>query len=273
MPELGRETREVPPVTAPRRVVVVGAGPAGCEAATYAAGRGHEVTLIDERSEIGGTLRLIDAAPGGAPFGWLAEYYRQELERASVELRLGHRVTREELADLDADHLVVATGARSAIPDLPGFDVGPLAPVEEVLDDPAVAPSTAIVLGAARRAVYAALAMAERGARVVMVDHRREGTARDASALMRRQYRRELARRGVRVVGVPVERIQETGARLADGSDLEAELIVVALDARSDRLDVGGLAPEAVTTIGDAKQPRSIMDAIAEARDAVEAIP
>jgi 2,4-dienoyl-CoA reductase-like NADH-dependent reductase (Old Yellow Enzyme family)/thioredoxin reductase len=273
MPELGRETRTVPPVVAPRRVLVVGAGPAGCEAATYAAGRGHEVTLVDEQPEVGGALRLIEAAPGGAPFGWLAEYYRQELERRSVELRLEHRATRQELAELDVDHLIVATGARSAIPDLRGFDVGPLAPVEDVLADDEIAPTTAIVLGASRRAVYAALAMADRGARVVMIDHRREGIARDASALMRRQYRRELARRGVRPLTVAVVEVLASGVRTADGVEVPGELIVVALDARSDRLDVGRIDPARVATIGDAKEPRSIMDAIAEARDAVEAIP
>jgi len=272
MPELGRETRSVPAVAEARRIVVVGAGPAGCEAATYAADRGHEVTLIDESTVVGGSLRLIAAAPGGSAFGWLADYYGEELVRHGVDVQLGKRVTRADLARLEADHVVIATGARSAIPDLPGLTDGPIAPVEDVLADDQLVPDRGIVLGADRRAVYTALALAERGSRVTLVDHRREGLAVDASALMRRQYKRELARRNVREVGVAVTRVVPQGVRLADDRLLPGDLVVVALGVRSHRLDAGGLEPERVVTIGDAKDPRSVMDAIAEARDAIEAV-
>jgi 2,4-dienoyl-CoA reductase (NADPH2) len=272
-PELGREALPAGPPPVPRQVTVVGAGPAGCEAATFAAARGHAVTLIERDARVGGALRLLATAPGGAPFGWLADYYEQELARLGVDVQLGRSVDRRAASALECDHLIVATGALSEIPSIRGFDSGIVAGAEDVLADPTVTAKSAVVIGSGRRGVYVALALQDRGARVVLVDQTGEGIARDASALMRRQYRRELARRSVREVSSAVESITATGVRLTDGKELAADLVVAAVRARSDRLDVTSLEEARVSVVGDAKSPRSIMDAIEEAHTAVLAIP
>jgi 2,4-dienoyl-CoA reductase-like NADH-dependent reductase (Old Yellow Enzyme family)/NADPH-dependent 2,4-dienoyl-CoA reductase/sulfur reductase-like enzyme len=272
-PELGRETRVVPATTASRRILVIGAGPAGAEAATYAAARGHHVVLVDRASAVGGALRQAAQAPGGAPFDWLADYYAAEAARLGVDVRLGTEVSEALIADAAPDHVLVATGARQDVPEIPGIDLGTALPDEDVLTDPTIAPKRAAVIGADRRAVATALLLAERGTQVTLVDHVGRGVARDASALMRRSYKRELALRGVNTHPGRVTAITPDGVSLAGEVHLPAELVVIALAPRSDR-DVLRSLPTGlpVTTIGDAKDPRSIMDAIAEARDAVEAI-
>ncbi|MFV0463515.1 MAG: FAD-dependent oxidoreductase [Nostocoides sp.] len=272
-PGLGRESMpQLEPAT-PRRVTVVGSGPAGCDAATVAAARGHQVTLIERGATIGGTLRLLAGAPGGEPFGWLADHFEQELARLGVQVDLGRTLDRREVGELDCDHLIVATGGVSEIPSIPGIDCGIAVGAEDVLGDPDLTAGSAVVIGSGRRGIYVALALQERGARVVIVDQQGTGIARDASALMRRQYRRELARRSIREASCAVTSISPTGVQLADGTQLAADLVVAAVAGRSDRLDVKALDPDTVQVVGDAKSPRSVMDAIEEAHTAVLAIP
>lgn len=272
-PELGRETRSRPAPAARRRVLVVGAGPAGAAAAIRAAELGHDVVVVDRASEVGGALRWAATAPGGAPFGWLADHHAAELERLGVDVRLGAALDAATVAEVAPDHLVVATGARQDPPVIEGIDRGTTVPDEDVLGDPAIAPRRAAVLGAGRRAVAVALLLADRGSQVVLVDTAGRGVARDASALMRRQYRREMALRRVEVVAGRAVRITAEGVVLATGQTVPADLVVVAGAPRSDRSALA-VVPDGmpVTVIGDAKEVRSIMDAIAEAHDAAEAI-
>ncbi|MFF1957480.1 FAD-dependent oxidoreductase [Streptomyces sp. NPDC058220] len=105
-----------------KRVGVVGAGPAGLALAVSAAERGHEVTLYDAASEIGGQLNLAKRVPGKEEFDETLRYFRNRLSRYEVELRLNTRVTAEELADAGYDEIVVATGVTPRTPEIPGVD-------------------------------------------------------------------------------------------------------------------------------------------------------
>jgi 2,4-dienoyl-CoA reductase-like NADH-dependent reductase (Old Yellow Enzyme family) len=138
-PEVGREYRLglVPrPAAEPRRVLVVGAGPAGLAAARMAALRGHPVALVDRRSSVGGRLGLLaDCGPASAlleSVRWL----REELERLAIEIELGVVVDADALADRQPDVVVLATGARPAPDRLPAGDGSvPIVTVEGALTD------------------------------------------------------------------------------------------------------------------------------------------
>jgi 2,4-dienoyl-CoA reductase (NADPH2) len=105
--------------TAPRRIAVVGAGPAGLSAATVAAERGHAVTLFDADSRVGGQFNIAMQIPGKEEFAETIRYFRRRLELTGVELRLGHRVTRDEL--LGFDEVIVATGVKVRKPAIEGI--------------------------------------------------------------------------------------------------------------------------------------------------------
>lgn len=100
----------------PRRVVIVGAGPAGLEAARVAAERGHKVTLYERRAELGGQLALTAKARNRAELGRLVHYYDHELRRLGVDVRLGQDVDRAALRELNADEVIMATGAVGGVP-------------------------------------------------------------------------------------------------------------------------------------------------------------
>jgi 2,4-dienoyl-CoA reductase (NADPH2) len=105
----------------PQRVAVVGAGPAGLSAATVAAECGHEVTLFDSSSAIGGQFRLAMVVPGKEEFAQTLRYFARRLEVTGVRLVLGLRVTREQLLAQGFDHIVLATGATPRQPAIDGI--------------------------------------------------------------------------------------------------------------------------------------------------------
>ncbi|WP_224415797.1 FAD-dependent oxidoreductase [Modicisalibacter tunisiensis] len=108
------------PVTTPRAIAVVGAGPAGLACAVSAAQRGHRVMLFEREDEIGGQFNFARRIPGKEEFAETLRYYRVMLERHGVELCLNTPVEAERLAGFDA--VVLATGVRPRALDLPGID-------------------------------------------------------------------------------------------------------------------------------------------------------
>ncbi len=110
------------PTTAKKRVAVVGAGPAGLSAATTLATRGHEVSLFDSASEIGGQFNIAKQIPGKEEFSETLRYYGRQIELLGITLHLNQRVTAEQLNSGGFDEVVIATGIAPRTPDIPGID-------------------------------------------------------------------------------------------------------------------------------------------------------
>ncbi len=134
------------PTVTPRRVAVVGAGPAGLSAALAADQRGHDVTLFDQADRIGGQLHYAAAIPGKEEFLGLIEWYRTEVGESRIALRLGQTVT---AADLDGfDSVVIATGVRPRDPGIAGQDQPTVIGYADLLSGRAKAGPRVAVVGA-----------------------------------------------------------------------------------------------------------------------------
>jgi 2,4-dienoyl-CoA reductase (NADPH2) len=121
-PRACHETELVYAPTARRkRIAVVGAGPAGLSAATVAAQRGHAVTLFDAADRIGGQFNVAMRVPGKEEFAETIRYFGRQLELTGVEVRLGQRVTREQLVAAGYDDVIVATGVVMRHPRIEGI--------------------------------------------------------------------------------------------------------------------------------------------------------
>ncbi|MGB5209200.1 MAG: NADPH-dependent 2,4-dienoyl-CoA reductase [Gammaproteobacteria bacterium] len=110
------------PTDRPRRIAVIGAGPAGLACATIAAGRGHEVVLYESASEVGGQFNMAKRIPGKEEFHETLRYFLRQIELTGVDLRMGSRVGIEEIAAGGFDHVVVATGVTPRTPQISGID-------------------------------------------------------------------------------------------------------------------------------------------------------
>ncbi|MDT2078592.1 MAG: NADPH-dependent 2,4-dienoyl-CoA reductase, partial [Planktomarina sp.] len=103
-----------------KAIAVVGAGPAGLAAATTAARRGHNVTLFDAATQIGGQFNIAKKIPGKEEFNETIRYFEKEIELSGVMLKLGQRVKTEDL--LGFDEVILATGVTPRRPVIPGID-------------------------------------------------------------------------------------------------------------------------------------------------------
>ena len=113
---------ELSPAAVKKRVMIIGGGPAGLETARVAALRGHQVSLYDRASELGGQTLIAAKAPGRDGFSELGRYYTHQMKLLKVDVHLNTEATAEIVRKQDPEAVVVATGSVPHIPDIPGLD-------------------------------------------------------------------------------------------------------------------------------------------------------
>ena len=129
-----REWANLEPAAIKKKVMVVGGGPAGLEAARVAAERGHRVTLYEKSGKLGGQVNTAAKAPLRGDFGDIAAYLERQVKRLGVEVVTGVEATQEMILKLNPDAVVVATGSIAFMPDVPGVDMGNSISAREVLE-------------------------------------------------------------------------------------------------------------------------------------------
>ena len=136
------------PTTTPKKVAVVGAGPAGLAASTLLAERGHKVDLFEAEDEIGGQFNMAKVIPGKEEYGETIRYYNRMIEKHGVDLHLNHRVSVEELKDGGYDEIILATGVTPRKLDIPGISSDKVLDYADVLYRGAEVGKSVAIVGA-----------------------------------------------------------------------------------------------------------------------------
>lgn len=144
-----RETELVmTPAAKPKRLAVVGAGPAGLAFATTAAQRGHHVTLLDSAKEIGGQFNVAKQIPGKEEFHETIRYFTHQVAKTGVQLSLGLKVNANDLNNLDFDEVIIATGVKPRTPSIEGIDHPKVLGYLDVLRDKVSVGKKVAIIGA-----------------------------------------------------------------------------------------------------------------------------
>lgn len=182
----------------PRRVVVVGGGPAGLETARVSALRGHDVTLFDERPELGGAVRIAARTDGRDGLVDAVDWLGNEVQRLGVTVKLRRTAEADDIMALQPDVVVLATGASEALPQWADRDVRTLLAASDVVSGRPKLSGQVVVVDETDRTLgmSAALAAAEQGCRVVLLTVR-SGPAELVEPEVRDDFLQRLVAAGV----------------------------------------------------------------------------
>jgi 2,4-dienoyl-CoA reductase-like NADH-dependent reductase (Old Yellow Enzyme family) len=274
-PEVGREREFAAIERAPavKNVVVVGGGPAGLEAATRAASRGHRVSLCERGAELGGQLHLAALPPHKEKIEWLRECLVTQARKAGVALSVSTTFRPEALAVGEVDAVVVATGARPRDEQLPGARAGQVVSAWDVLEGrPRAKGLAVVVLGGWQMGCETAEFLAERGNRVTLVSRSpAEDLAGDVVGSYRAPLLARLRRLGVTLrTRCDVSELRNGKAIVVDAGGSEeavsADLVVFARGSLPQPTWLEQLRAKVseVHVVGDCVEPRMIAEALYE---------
>lgn len=274
-PRLGWEYRypQMIPALAQKKVMIVGGGPGGMEAARILCARGHDVILYEKEEKLGGHLPEASALVFKDGFRRYFEYTVRKTMECGARIKLGKAADTETIKRVVPDVLIIATGAMPILPPIEGLNLPNIHGVTEVDRGEKSLGQKVVVCGAGLSGSECALGLALEGKEVTLIDMRPiDALCMEMTFFMRNLLIQKLDENKVKILdGHTVQKFTEKGVVVKDpeGKDvvLEADDIVLAFGMKPDKdyiEKLTDLVPETYI-IGDAKQVGLIGDAVGEA--------
>lgn len=272
-PRAGREDElKFDTTTKPKKIVVIGGGPAGIETARISSLRGHSVSLLEASDQLGGQLQLAYKAPNREEIKNYLDFLLGKMEELPVEIFTRVRVNSSLLRDLSPDILIFATGAKPWIPQFAESDVNSVLMAEEVLRGEKTVGEVVIVAGGGLVGCEVAELFGEQGKKVTIVEMLGD-IIPDEFSDTKKYFENVMAKYRIRVLTESViKRITEGTViiekRTGETESLCADTVVLALGYVSNLNAKEEIRPDPgckVYEIGDCVKPRKIMDAVLDA--------
>jgi len=252
-----------------KKVVVVGGGPGGMEAARVASHRGHRVILFDEGDQLGGQLLIASKPPFKDTLETFRRYLAGQMSRLAVEVHLKTKFTVDSLRGLRPDAVVLATGVVPLIPQIPGIQATQVLLAEDVLSGAGVGDRVAVI-GGELVGCETALYLVEQGRKVTIMRRGSELATR-VNPFTRVPLIGRLQTKGVSILTeVEYEEVAGVGVvvRTKEGERriIEADTVVLAAGAMPNTellSSIQGMVSQ-VFSVGDCVEPRSMREAIAD---------
>ena len=274
-PRVGREflLKGEKEALSPKKILVLGAGPAGLAMSRVASMRGHKIILCDEKGYLGGMLRVASLPPGRKELGDLIKYYQRELNKLQVEIKINVIVDEKLIESENPDEIVIATGSQPKIPIIKGLFKTKMnvQTATDVLEEESCVGDRVIVLGGNMIGLEIADFLSEKGKKVAVLhqgEHFADEMAGNDRVFLRERLKNE---------NVELYKKISIKAFLPNGiifyiKDKEIKLdgyedIVISMGMDSIR-SVANIFKQndiPVHIIGDAKSPRGLLESQSEA--------
>jgi 2,4-dienoyl-CoA reductase-like NADH-dependent reductase (Old Yellow Enzyme family)/thioredoxin reductase len=271
-PVIGREREfEIKRADRPKKVAIIGGGPAGMEAARVAALRNHQVVLYEREPSLGGQIRIGKMPPKRGELGKIIDYLTGQLEKLGVRLELGRNITEEMVEGLDADVIVVATGSVPLVPKIEGIDRKNVFYATDILAGKSPVGQRVAIVGAGLVGLETADFLSENGKEVVIFEML-EAMPPGMGNANRIYFEDTFSKRGVEIAfGARIVRIDEGGIEyLQKGWTrklIGIDTVVLATGAVAEdriRRAISENKRFEVFAVGDCVMARNAMDAIYE---------
>jgi len=269
-PMVGRGGEDlIKPAPKPKKVLVLGGGPGGMEAATIAANRGHKVIIWEKEENLGGKLLFASIAPYKEEIQRLTQYLVRMLESSGAEVVLGKKWSPEQIMEERPDIVIVGTGASPLIPSIPGTEGKNVITALEALSGAKEVGERVIIVGGGMVGCETAEFLAQRGKKVVILEMlKRMGN--DIGSTSRWVVLRRLREAGIKAeTKAEVVEINKGGVKIRrdDGNleFVEGDTVVLAVGMKPNNEIVKELEGKVkeLYAIGDCTQPGQIREAIA----------
>ena len=268
---MGREDElKLVPAEKIKKVLIVGGGPAGMEAARVAAQRGHQVTLWEEHSQLGGQLNKASVPPHKDRIGALVKYFKIQLTKLNVQVELGKKATAAGIEEFGPEALVLAAGAEPVVPRIPGLDNIHTVQALDVLEGKVQVGDRVVVIGGGMVGCETAEFLVEKDRSVTVVEILPE-MAVTVGPSLRTFLLDRLDEKGVTLLTqVKCEEVIPGGVVIAtaggEQKTIGVDTIILAVGASPNTKlgeEIKGKVAE-VYQVGDCIEPRKIRDAIGE---------
>jgi len=259
----------VEPAQKPKRIFVIGGGPAGMEAARVAAMRGHEVTLFERKDRLGGHLLVASAAPYKEEIEDLIIHLVRQVEKEGVRVRTGEEVTAKTIEEEKPEAVVVATGATPIIPAIPGAKGSNMVTATEILAGEKEVAERVVIVGGGMVGCETAEFLVRKGKKVTIVEMLRR-IATDLTPSYRWVVLQRLRDAGVRMeTKATVREITKEGVwvdREGQSELIEGDTVVLAVGLQPSRQLAERLEGKVkeLYFIGDCVEARLIGEALEE---------
>jgi 2,4-dienoyl-CoA reductase-like NADH-dependent reductase (Old Yellow Enzyme family)/thioredoxin reductase len=268
-PWCGREQElDMKPVPKRKKVMVVGGGPAGMQAAWVAAKRGHDVTLYERNYRLGGQMPLAAMPPTRDDWNVFSRYQMRQVIKNGVKVKMGKDVTKNIIRRQKPDVIIVAAGSSPVRPNIPGLDNINVVEARDVLQGRSKCRGPVIVVGGGLVGCGVAEWLAEKGEKIRIVEMR-EDIAPDMflnekTTMLERWKKLDMevfTKKKVTSITLKGVVVEEDGKR----EEIFGETVVLAMGAQPDQKlsDLKGEAAEFLM-IGDCVEPRKIINAVYE---------
>ena len=265
--ELGKEGEKLKKADKSKKILIIGGGPAGMEAARVATLRGHKVTLWEKKDQLGGNLITASIAPHKEETSCVLDYLTYQMKKLNINIVLNKEATLESVLKEKPDEAIIATGATPITPDIPGVNGKNVILAVDVLKEAVDTGNNVVIIGGGMIGCETAEFLTSKG-KVVSIIEMLPKIARDIGPTTRWSVTMRIRRWGIKqYISSKVNKITDEGVEIereGESETIRADTIVISagMEPNKDLVNILKERVPNVHAIGDCTKTSRMLEAI-----------